>query len=555
MKNFKKLLALVLAVCILSPLAASAHPFEDVPAGVWYDPYVEYVYENGLMNGTGTADFGPALTMNRAMVVTVLYRMAGSPEVSTTAPFTDVQKGSFYEKPVAWAYENGIVMGMSATEFAPGADVLRCQLVTFFYRFAKAMGHDTSARTDLTVFRDHGQIMPFAAEAFSWAVAEGVISGMSADTLGPNGTANRAQCAVILFRIDRLLKGESGSWLVLKDFTEPLQAGTSCRAEYYYVGSGTLTWKSSNAAVATVDQNGVVTACGAGTAYITVRDGDKSAACKVNVNDKRESKITIVEPEIMIMVGDTYQLTVLTEGTVGPLTWMSLDENVATVNQNGVITALSEGYCYVYVTDGNTEAVCNFRIEKKMAKAEEIRIGYTDGPFYDGVTRYKGDYVVVTAINKPNEAVRDIIAKSSNPNVVRVSATKVNGNSRDITLNFKSAGTATITLTSGDRVVSQSYTITVKEDYDFNPGNRQLTPEEFADYTTRVMCANGFIYSTGATSWRQLTLTKAELNFDEAVEHAYNYIHSWWPNGCRACQIVYIGQNEDGDYVFHTCWG
>lgn len=253
MKNVRKLLALLLAVCILSPLAVSAHPFADVPAGAWYAPYVEYVYENGLMNGTGAADFGPALTMNRAMVVTVLYRMAGSPEVSSAAPFTDVPKGAFYEKPVAWAYENGIVMGISDTEFAPGADVLRCQLMTFFYRFAKAMGHDTSARTDLTVFRDHGQIMPFAADAFSWAVAAGVISGMSADTLGPNGTANRAQCAVILFRIDRLLKGENGSWLVLKDFAETLQAGTSCRAEYYYVGSGTLTWKSSNAAVATVD--------------------------------------------------------------------------------------------------------------------------------------------------------------------------------------------------------------------------------------------------------------------------------------------------------------
>ena len=554
MKNVRKLLALLLAVCILSPLAVSAHPFADVPAGVWYAPYVEYVYENGLMNGTGAADFGPDLTMNRAMVVTVLYRMAGSPEVSTTAPFTDVPKGAFYEKPVAWAYENGIVMGISDTEFAPGADVLRCQLVTFFYRFAMAMGHDTSARTDLTVFRDHGQIMPFAADAFSWAVAEGVISGMSADTLGPNGTANRAQCAVILFRIDRLLKGENGSWLVLKDFTETLQAGTSCRAEYYYVGSGTLTWKSSNAAVATVDQNGVVTACGAGTASITVSDGDKNATCRVNVNDQRESKITIVEPEIMIMVGDTYQLTVLTEGTVGPLTWMSLNENVVTVDQNGVITALAEGNGGVYVTDGNVEAFRYFRIEKKMAKAEEIEIVNTDGHFYDGVTRYKDDYVVLTAINKPNEAGRDIVASSSNSNIVTVSEIKVHGNYRKITLNFKSAGTATITLTSGDRAVSQSYTITVKEDYDFNPGNRQLTPEEFADYTTRVMCANGFIYDTTCTSWRQFTRSANKLNFEQAVADAYSLVHSWWPNDCRYCQIVYIGENENGDYVFRACW-
>ena len=184
---------------------------------------------------------------------------------------------------------------------------------------------------------------------------------------------------------------------------------------------------------------------------------------------------------------------------------------------------------------------------------EEIRI-YSDGPFYDGVTRYKGDYIELELFNKPNESIRDVDVRISDKNVVWGEKTNTKYGS-NVTLNFLKAGTATITLTSGDKAVSQSYTITVKDDYDFNPGKRQLTPEEFADYTTKVMCANGFTYSTGATSWRLMTLSADELTFARAVAVANACCHEWWSNGKRYCQIVYIGQNENGGYQFHTCWG
>lgn len=550
MKGFRRILALLLVVCMLPVGRVMAHPFRDVPDGAWYEPYVQFVYDNGLMNGTSGTEFGPALPMNRAMVVTVLYRMAGSPQVSGAAPFTDVQPGAFYEKPVAWAYENGIVMGVSATEFAPGADVLRCQLVTFFYRYAKALGHDTSARADLSGYLDRGQVMDFAADAFSWAVAEGIISGMSATELGPNGTANRAQCAAIIMRVVQNVIADYE--LSLDRSNAELTVGDTLALNVTYTGDKPLTWTSSKSLVATVDQNGVVNAMDIGIVYISVTDGIKEATCRIRVKPIGELKI--IPPEGLIVTGNTYQFEVTRTGQIGELTWSSLNEKVATIDQNGVLTAISEGNGSVYITDGRIEAIYNFRVYDKDKITNEIVIGYTDGPFYDGVTRYVDDYVVVTAINKPNEATRTITAKSSDPDVVEVGGIIKNGNSRDITLNFKSAGTATITLQSGDGAVSQSYTITIKDGYDFDPGDRQLTPEEFADYTTKVMCANGFT-EANCTSWRQFTRTADKLNFEQAVKDAYSMAHSWWPNGKRYCKIIYIGQNADGGYVFHECWG
>lgn len=550
MKRFRRILALLLVVCMLPVGRVMAHPFRDIPDGAWYEPYVQFVYDNGLMNGTSGTEFGPALPMNRAMVVTVLYRMAGSPQVSGAAPFTDVQPGAFYEKPVAWAYENGIVMGVSATEFAPGADVLRCQLVTFFYRYAKAMGHDTSARADLSAYLDRGQVMDFAADAFSWAVAEGIISGMSPTELCPNGTANRAQCAAIIMRVVQNVIADYE--LSLDRSNAELTVGDTLALNVTYTGDKALTWTSSKSLVATVDENGVVNAMDIGIAYISVSDGVKEATCRIKVKPIGELKI--IPPDGLIVTGNTYQFQVTKTGQVGELSWSSLNEKVATIDQNGVLTAISEGNGGVYITDGIIEAIYDFRVHDKGKITNEIVIGYTDGPFYDGVTRYVDDYVVVTAINKPNEATRTITAKSSDPDVVEVGGIIKNGNSRDITLNFKSAGTATITLQSGDGAVSQSYTITIKDGYDFDPGDRQLTPEEFADYTTKVMCANGFT-EANCTSWRQFTRTADKLNFEQAVKEAYSMAHSWWPNGKRYCKIVYIGQDADGDYVFHECWG
>ena len=111
------------------------NPFTDVQKGSFYEKPVLWAVENGITNGVSATLFGPNDPCNRAAVVTFLWRAAGKPEpVSTTHSFTDVAKGSFYEKPVLWAVENGITNGVSATQFGPNSSCNRAQVVTFLYR-------------------------------------------------------------------------------------------------------------------------------------------------------------------------------------------------------------------------------------------------------------------------------------------------------------------------------------------------------------------------------------------------------------------------------------
>ena len=175
-------------------------PFTDVNEGAWFHDAVRYVYDNGLMDGVGDGQFAPNATTNRAMVVTILYRLAGEPAVSGDAAFTDVADGLWYTDAVLWAAQKGIVNGISATEFAPAGDLTREQLATILYRYAESAGYDVSASADLSGFPDADQIQSYAAQALSWAVAEGLLQGFEDDSLQPGGTATRAQIAAILMR-------------------------------------------------------------------------------------------------------------------------------------------------------------------------------------------------------------------------------------------------------------------------------------------------------------------------------------------------------------------
>ena len=175
-------------------------PFTDVAEGDWFHDAVQYAYENGLMDGVGDGQFAPKATTNRAMVVTILYRLAGEPDVSGDVAFTDVAPGQWYSNAVAWAAQKGIVNGISETEFAPSGDLTREQLATILYRYAQDQGYDVSAQADLSGFPDAGDIQSYATQALSWAVAEGLLQGFEDDSLQPGGTATRAQIATILMR-------------------------------------------------------------------------------------------------------------------------------------------------------------------------------------------------------------------------------------------------------------------------------------------------------------------------------------------------------------------
>lgn len=177
-----------------------AEPFTDVDETDWFYDEVVYVYANGLMDGVGGNRFAPDTATNRAMLATILYRLAGEPEVSGDLPFTDVETGTWYTDAVLWASQNGIVNGVAEGIFAPMNTLTREQLVTMLYRYAEAEGYDVSAAADLSGYPDAGKVLSYAQKAMSWAVAEGIVAGMDDGTLNPAGNATRAQIATILMR-------------------------------------------------------------------------------------------------------------------------------------------------------------------------------------------------------------------------------------------------------------------------------------------------------------------------------------------------------------------
>lgn len=185
------------------PEQSWVNPFRDVPEGAWYYEGVAYVHANGLMAGTGGTAFSPEGVATRGQIVTILWRLAGSPGMEDEIwgyPYADVDANAYYATAVYWARMNGIASGYTSQQFGPNDTITREQLAAMLYRFAGAQGWDTSARADLSRYADAGQVSAWAVDALRWANAEGLIAGTSAATLTPGATATRAQVAVILMR-------------------------------------------------------------------------------------------------------------------------------------------------------------------------------------------------------------------------------------------------------------------------------------------------------------------------------------------------------------------
>jgi len=183
------------------------HIFTDVKESDWFHESVDYVSLRGLMNGVEDDKFAPKGTMTRAMLVTVLYRLSGSGEVSGENTFKDVKAGQWYTDAVIWAKENGIVDGVSDTEFAPNANVTREQIATIMCRYAKFIGCGVEEQADLAAYDDAASVSAWALESMRWANSVGLITGRTDTTLVPKGTATRAEVATILMRFcENILK-------------------------------------------------------------------------------------------------------------------------------------------------------------------------------------------------------------------------------------------------------------------------------------------------------------------------------------------------------------
>lgn len=182
------------------PGEATVLPFADVRGGDWFYDAVGYVYGKGMMQGVSASAFGPYGSTSRAMIVTILHRLEGSP-AALPAAFRDVAQNAYYAAPVAWASANGIVTGYDDGTFRPETPITREQLASILYRYAayKGLLSPSTPMANPNRFPDGSSVSPYAVQAVSWALAAGLLTG-SDGMLLPQGTASRAQAAVILQR-------------------------------------------------------------------------------------------------------------------------------------------------------------------------------------------------------------------------------------------------------------------------------------------------------------------------------------------------------------------
>ncbi len=179
-------------------------PFEDVTEGDdWFYDAVAYVYENGIMAGTGETTFEPGMLLDRAMAAQLFYNLEGKPAVTGDSAFTDVTSGHWAVDAITWAAENEVVAGIGGNLYDSDSNVTREQFAQMLYNYAQYKGYDLTANGDLTQFPDAGSISSWAETALSWANGKGLINGNEDGTLAPGGTATRAQAASILANFDQ----------------------------------------------------------------------------------------------------------------------------------------------------------------------------------------------------------------------------------------------------------------------------------------------------------------------------------------------------------------
>lgn len=178
------------------------NPFTDV-GEAWYTEAIQYVYQNGLMAGTGATTFEPNTQLTRAMAVQILYNVEGKPTVTGEATFTDAAAaGDWAVDAITWAEQNGVVAGMGDGTFAPNAKVTREQFAQMMYNYAEYKDYDLTKTGNLAQFSDEGDVSSWAETALKWANGNGLINGHDDGTLEPQGTAIRAQAASILMNFD-----------------------------------------------------------------------------------------------------------------------------------------------------------------------------------------------------------------------------------------------------------------------------------------------------------------------------------------------------------------
>lgn len=176
--------------------------FSDLAADDWFFESVNYAKENGLMSGVSSTEFAPEESVTRAMLVVVLHRLEGTPPPAKSSEFADVAADEWYTAGITWAAERAIVNGVEDTKFAPDAQITREQIAAIMHRYAVYKGYDVSVgeSTNILSYDDVDKVSEYAIAPVQWAVGSGLVKGKTASTLNPEDNATRAEIAVILHR-------------------------------------------------------------------------------------------------------------------------------------------------------------------------------------------------------------------------------------------------------------------------------------------------------------------------------------------------------------------
>ncbi len=174
--------------------------FKDVAKNAWYYDAVDKIVQMKLFNGTSEDTFSPDSGMTRAMLVTVLHRLEGTPKSDYAIPFKDVEAGAWYTDAVAWATEKGIVNGYDAVTFGTNDSITRQDIITVLYRYSKYKGENVDVQGDVSAFVDFNNTSDYAVDAMKWAVGTVIVKGTTDTTLAPKETSTRAQVATLILR-------------------------------------------------------------------------------------------------------------------------------------------------------------------------------------------------------------------------------------------------------------------------------------------------------------------------------------------------------------------
>lgn len=355
-KTGTRLLAVLLAVVMVLPsvlipgMAAEATGFTDVPEGSWYEDAVNYVSEKGYMAGVGDNKFAPNDEVTRAMFVTILARITMAETDGTVSAFTDVPENKWYTGAVSWAAENGIVNGVGDRMFAPGKSITRQDLCTILYRFVNAMDYELTVGEEKT-FTDGASVSSYAAEAVRYASSVGLIAGYDDGTFRPKATATRAQMAVIIMRLARLLDGQ-----IVKPEPMPAQSFNGAAGDDMTVSvnapKGALP-ENTNMTVSRVTDE-------AALAAIEAKAGTKVYAAADISFSKDETEIEpSAEVEVQIVMDGLESIknpTVVHVKDDGSLEYVAAEVVSATRGSEKALRFYSKDFSVYAVTDNQTNA-------------------------------------------------------------------------------------------------------------------------------------------------------------------------------------------------------